>query len=381
MASSGAETWRKYYQGKDELATTIKKAGVAYDSDGHITALRLEAGTSCVVLPMKVYDTKPEIRITIGGRDKIVRFKIDDITKPGNKASAATSLKPQMFNVVTPTPIQLAAYKKRLLEAIEERTDLDGPLKSYLIQLSEYWGGTLLAKDKAAKLWTKLQTQLPVGDINKDFGEVLGPMAVIKHSILTGTGFEKGISSTSGIWIPARPNEPLMDYKVGDVVISAKSGKTTNTVKPSDILGLLDKSAARKRAHVDTKEYKVMQILDENPHKVGAIEATKYLLGKKYNAWLTANTALKGKYTDSDLTYECEKYISNETRTGGLNYTKLFADAIKGRVVYVKFELDATGVGKFDTIVAADIIKSATGSRPYLRSKGRGSGEKLGIQI
>ena len=136
MASTGAETWRKYYQGKGELTTTIKKAGVAYDSDGRATTLRLEAGTSCVVLPMKVYDTKPEIRIAIGGRNKIVRFKIDDITKPGNKASAATSLKPQLFNVVTPTPIQLATYKKRLLEAKNCQNDLGMSLEEVRAELA-----------------------------------------------------------------------------------------------------------------------------------------------------------------------------------------------------------------------------------------------------
>ena len=379
--ATGAAAWAKYYQGKDELATTIKKAGNTYDENGKATGQILEAGTACVVLPMTTYNSKPQIRVKIGDQVKIVRFQFDSITKPGNKASAASNLKPQAFNVVTPTPVQFTAYKKLLLAAIEERTDIDGPLKGYLTQISEYWGGTMAAKTRAKKLWDAIQTQIPVNDINKDFGEVLGPMAVLKHNILAGTGFEKQINATSGIWIPARPNEPLMDYRVGEVVISAKSGKTTNTVKPEAILGLLNKNATKKRAHVNTTEYKVLQILHENPHKVGAIEAAKFLLGSKYNSWLKSNTALKGKYTDADLTYACESYISAESKTGKLNYTKLFADAIKNSVVYIKFELDASGVGKFETIVSQDIMKSAAGSRPFLRSKGRGSGEKLGIQI
>jgi hypothetical protein len=81
--------------------------------------------------------------------------------------------------------------------------------------------------------------------------------------------------------------------------------------------------------------------------------------------------------------YECEKYLQAESKTGRLNFTKLFADAIKGSVVYVKFALDATGVGKFETIVAQDVIKAAAGSRPFLRSKNgyTRAADKLGIQI
>jgi len=381
--STGAALWAKYYQGKGEQATTIKKAGNAYDAEGKALPLILAVGTPCVVLKMTAYDSKPLIRVEVGGQVKQVRYKIGDITKPGNKASAASSLKPQAFNVITSNPIQLTEYKTRLLAALEERTDLDGPLKGYLTELVHYWSGDNAAKGRAAKLYGHIANDIPIGDINKDFGEVLGPLAVLKHNVLAGTGFEKDINATSGIYIPARPNEPLMDYKVGPVVISAKSGKTTNTVKPIDILNLLLKRPAVNRKYVNTKEYEVLAILNTHPAKTGSIYVMQMLLGKKFNSWVSSNVTLKAlkKYTDADLAYECEKYIQAQSKTGSLDYTNLFADAIKGNVVYVKFELDATGVGKFETIVAADIKKAATGARPWLRSKGKNSGEKLGIQI
>lgn len=386
MASSGAAAWAKYYQGKGDLATTVKTAGNIFDADGKALSTQLAQGTPVLVLASKEYDSKPQIRVSIGGKVQTVRFKFDGLTKPGNKASAAVSLKPQAFNVITTTPIQLTEYKKRLLDALQERTDLDGPLKGYLAELVHYWSGDYAAKTRASKLYARISADIPVNDINKDFGEVLGPLAVMKHNILAGTGHEKEVNATSGIYIPARPNEPLMDYKVGSVVISAKSGATTNTVKAQDILNLLHKRPAIERKYKTTDEWQVLNLLAANSAKAGPISAARILLGDKYNAWEQNNTYLKnkkGKFTDIELMYECEKYLQAESKTGRLNFTKLFADAIKGSVVYVKFALDATGVGKFETIVAQDIIKSASGARPYLRSKNgyTRAADKMGIQI
>jgi len=387
MASTGAAAWAKYYQGKGDQATTIKKAGNVLDANGKATGAQLQQGTPVVVLASNAYDSKPQIRVSIGGKVQVVRFKFDDITKPGNKASAATSLKPQAFNVVTATPIQLTEYKKRLLDALQERTDLDGPLKGYLTEVVHYWSGDYAAKGRAAKIYSHIVNDIPVNDINKDFGEVLGPLAVMKHNILAGTGHEREVNATSGIYIPARPNEPLMDYKVGPVVISAKSGTTTNTVKPADILGLLAKRSALNTKYSKTKEYQVLAILQSHSALTGPINAAQMLMGEKgFNAWVKNNTyfkSKKGKYTDNELMYECEKYLQNESKTGSLNFTKLFADAIKGSVVYVKFELDSTGVGKFETIVADDVMKASRGNRPYLRSKNgyTRAADKMGIQI
>jgi hypothetical protein len=386
MASSGAAAWTKYYQGRGDQATTIKTTGFAFDEEGKPTTTQLESGTPVLVLATPEYDSRPKIRVKVGGRAQTLRFKFDGLVKPGNKASAATSLKPQAFGVISETPIQLTAYKKRALDTLEERTDVDGPFKSYLALLIEYWSGSNAAKTKIQRLYPLIKADIPINDINKDFGEVLGPLAVIKHNVLAGTGHDKQVNGTSGIYIPARPNEPLMDYKVGPVVISAKSGVTTNTVKPGDVLGLLDKSATVRRRYAATMEYQILQILNSGSTRTGPIDATKLLLGNKYTAWLGSNVYLKskrGKYTENELMYECEKYLQAESKTGRLNYTKLFADAIKGQVVYIKFELDNTGVGTFQAIVSEDLTKAARGTRPYLRSKNgyTRASDRMGIQI
>jgi len=385
MASTGAQAWAKYYQGKGDLDTTVKKLGPVYSEDGKPTGAVLEEGTPIVVLSTTAYDARPKIRVKITSKVQTVRFSFDNIVKPGNKASAAVSLKPQAFNVVGPS-LQFATYKSRVLAALDERTDLTGPVKSYLRLLVEHWSGMATAAKKITALYPAVKDQIPINDVNKDFGEVLGPLAVLKHNVLAGTGHK--VTTNSAIFIPVRPNEPLMDYKVGDVVISAKSGVTTNTVKGKDILDLLAKKTALVNKYKASKEYKVLEILTTNSTLDGPAAAVKMLLGTAgYATWLKGNSYLtvtkKGKYTPTELNYECEKFLQSTSKAGWLNYTKLFADAIKGNVVYVKFEVDATGVGAFESIVAADIIKSATGSRPYLRSKNgyTRAGDKMGIQI
>ena len=385
MASSGAQAWAKYYQGKGDLETTVKKAGPAYTEDGKTTGVALEEGTPIIVISSPSYDARPLIRVKIGGKVQTVRFGFDNIVKPGNKASGAVSLKPQAFNVVGPS-LQLAAYKSRVLAALDERTDLTGPVKSYLRLLVEYWGGTATAAKKVTALYPAVKDKIPLNDINKDFGEVLGPLAVLKHNALAGTGHK--VSTNSAIFIPVRPNEPLMDYKVGDVVISAKSGTTTNTVKGKDILDLLAKKTALVNKYKSTKEYQILQILTTNSTLDGPTAAVKMLLGSTgYAKWLKGNGYLtvtkKGKYTPTELNYECEKYLQTASKSGNLNYTKLFADAIRGNVVYIKFEVDSTGLGSFQAIVADDVLKAAKGARPYLRSKNgyTRAADKMGIQI
>ena len=42
MASTGAAAWAKYYQGRGDLATTIKRAGNTYDADGKCTVTRTQ---------------------------------------------------------------------------------------------------------------------------------------------------------------------------------------------------------------------------------------------------------------------------------------------------------------------------------------------------
>ena len=95
------------------------------------------------------------------------------------------------------------------------------------------------------KIFQQVKGSVSLNDVNKDFGEVLGPVAILEQGLFRANKISLNKGS-SRIYIPLRPNEPLMDYAIinGDVqyTISAKSGTTTNVVKPPDIIALLSKS-------------------------------------------------------------------------------------------------------------------------------------------
>ena len=384
--SRGPEAWAKYYQGQGNIETTIKTDGLAFTEDGRPSGVSLARGTPVTVLAMTAYETRPRIMVKRNGTAQTFRFPLDSLVKPGKRSSGAASLKPQAFGVVGPA-LAPAVYKKRVLEVLEERTDLAGPVKSYLALLVDYWGGNDAAKPALVKLYAQVRDQVSVADVNKDFAEVLGPLAIVHRGVLDRVGLSRAITAQSSIYIPARPNEPLMDYKVGDLVISAKSGTPSNTVKPQDILMLLAKRPEILRQHQNTKEYKILQTLAERSVMEGPLPAIEILLGgeRQYVDW-SDSLAESPQYRYRGLPilekiYLAEQYISKESKSGSLNYTNLFADAIHNSVVYVKFKLDASGLGQFEVIVADDFRKVATGARPWLRSKGRGSKERLGIQI
>ena len=152
----------------------------------------------------------------------------------------------------------LREYNKKVYDAIEDRKDLKPELKSYLYCLVEYYNGNK-SKQELADIFAKVKNDIPLNDINKDFGEVLGPIGIINQQMMKPKGIT--FSSNARIYVPIRPNEPLMDYGIEDrdrlYTISAKSGKTTNTVKPGDIIDLLSKVPEKLRYWKTTQQFKI----------------------------------------------------------------------------------------------------------------------------
>lgn len=384
MASSGQAAWVKYFQGKGDIKTSLKKDSPSYDANTPTAKLGdIPAGTTITYKKVNNYEPKALIEYELNGKGFTVRVPFDNIAKPGVRASAAASLKPQAFGLVG-SKMLWNFYLKKLIENINERQDISGNNKTYLILLAQYWSGEDSAKAKIQKIFTEVKNSISISDVNKDYGEVLGPLACIKRNLLKDT-FAK-VTTNSNIFIPLRPNEPLMDYGVGDAIVSAKSGTTTNTVKTIDVLALLGKNQAENKKFSVTKEFKVLNILATNNTLQGPVEAVKFLLGNKFISWQKNNTYIKskkGNVTPNELMYECEKYLQSESKTGSLNFTDIFVTAIDNKVIYVKFELDSTGVGEFKTIVADDLKKAKNGTRPFLRSKNgyTRAADKMGIQV
>jgi hypothetical protein len=402
MASSGATAWAKYFQGKGDIETTMKKSSPAYDPATVTKKIGdIPAGTKITYLKTTVYEAKALIQFAVGANFWLARVPFDNIAKPGVKSSGAASLKPQAFGVLE-KPYTMAEYKKIVSDKIEERKDLSTSLKTYLAALFDYHSGGGTKKTELTAIFKRLKDDLPLNDINKDFGEVLGPVALYNFQLLSSKKIK--ISNSAKVFVPVRPNEPLMDYAIIDgnkkYTISAKSGTTTNVVKPADIIMLVNKRKdAQKLAQ--TPEYKLLQILADNTTLLGPVRAVAALFpklikgdaalradGKSYDtsgfaAFINQNEYLRSKKqpTFNEIMYECEKMIQKETKEGSLKMNHLFSMAIQEQVLYVKFELDSTGVGDWSVIASDDIMMS--NKRIYLRSKNgyTRASDRMGIQV
>ena len=400
MASSGAAAWAKYFQGRGDLATTVKKKSGYYDILGKKKLGDIDPGTAVTYLRALKY----EQRALVAWGNKQVRIPFNNLAKPGVRASGAASLKPQAFGV-RDNKYNFTVYKNLVANSIEERQDLTAPVKAYLSALFDYYCGGSTTTAELKKIFEKSKIDLPIGDINKDFGEVVGPAACIVKKLLAPKGVI--LNHSCKIYMPERPNEPLMDYGLyqgnKQFVISAKSGKTTNVVKPGDIIMLLAKDPKKIRKWEKTPEYRLLEMLANNSILVGPIRAVadmypdlidpyaaaevtkKYYNPGGFRAFIRTNEYLSNRLepTANEIMYECEKMIMNETKSGKLDMNGIFSDAIQEQVLYVKFEVGPDGVGKWGVIASDDIAEVQTYTRIYLRTKNgyTRSADRMGVQL
>lgn len=406
MATSGRSAWEKYFRGRGDIPTATKKHTQVFDVD--IDSKKIDevpAGTTIVYVKAKQYESKAVVKYVKNKKEIVGRIKFDDIAKPGVKASLAVSLKPQAFNVGE-TKYSFAIYRKIVSDSIAERKDLSGHLRTYLQLLFDYYSGGISSEQKIIKLFENVKDDLPLNDINKDFGEVLGPVAILNKGLLQSKKILINKGSTK-IYVPLRPNEPLMDYGLiqGDktFTISAKSGSTTNVVKPQDILSLLAKDPKKIKKWSNTKQYKLLQILSENSILIGPVKAIAEfypnLISKSaaesfsaqgYDKKGFANFFSKIIYfknnknpTPNEIMYECEKILQDASKNGDLKLIEIFTDAIENQVIYVKFEINKKGLGDW-SVTTSDDLKKVKDSRPvFLRSKNgyTRASDRMGIQI
>jgi hypothetical protein len=400
MASTGKTAWGKYFQGRGNLPTTMKKEAGTYDVEtGKSKIGTIKAGEKITYLETKEYEQRALVKY---GKT-YVRVPFDSIAKPGVKASGAVSLKPQAFGV-RDNKYVYKDYVKLVSESIEERKDLSAPLRTYLAALFDYYSGGKMTQAKLKKIFSEVKDSIPVNDINKDFGEVVGPVACVTKKLLANKKVK--LTKTCKIYMPERPNEPLMDYGIfqGDkqYTISAKSGKTTNVVKPGDIINLLAINPAKVRKWKNKKEYKLLQMLSDSsiingaPRAIAAMypklidmDSATSMTKQKYNSdgfanFIKTNAYLskRKKITSNEIMYECEKMIQQETKSGKLNMNAIFADAIEEQVLYIKFEV-GEGDGKWGVIAADDIKVINSYGRAYLRTKNgyTRAADRMGVQI
>lgn len=404
MATSGASAWQKYFRGKGDIQTRLKKESEVYDINSKTKlSYKLPVGTEVTYLKSSAYDSKAVVSIKKGRSYVSVRVPFDNIAKPGVKSSGAASLKPQAFGVSDNRNYSIDEYTKLILNNIEERKDLSPEIKIYLKALVDH-SSEKLSDAKLAKIYREVSSDLPLNDIKKDFGEVVGPIAIYRKKLFANKKI--ALSSRVKVQVPLRPNEPLMDYALidGDTtyIISAKSGETTNVVKPKDIIDLLSKNPKMLKKWKTTKEYNVLNLLTDNITLIGPIKAVGFMepdlidydnigqTARDFNQesvakFINQNEYLskKSKPTINEIMYECEKYIQKKSSSGELDINSIFADSISSSVIYVKFDISSNGTGSWDVIVSDDIKKQKSGKKAYLRTKNgyTRAADKMGVQV
>jgi len=411
VATTGKAAWSKYFNTGKNIETVLKKQSKFFDVEDEKVLGTLDVGTEIVFITTKAFDKRPQVKVV--KTKKIVRVEFDKIAKPGVRSSTAASLKPQAFGVKD-QEYPFKSYAKLIRENIEERKDLKGDVRAYLSALIDY-ADDPSAKTKAAVQKTyKAASAIPTADIVKDFGEVAGPFGVLSGKLIGGL-----TETNTAVYIPARPNEPLMDYSVINTakkrkyVISAKSGTTSNVVKPTDIINLINKVSTKKSKWSRTTQYKELEILGGASILHGPILVAAYLSNQGFKEFagisqkaaddfikkvkggsstaydkslftkfISGNTYLKTKKTPTanEIMYECEKAIGALSKTPKLDFTKLFREAVDEQVYYIKFAIDNTGIPEFDLIGDTPEEMKA---KVFLRSKNgyTRASDRIGVQI
>jgi hypothetical protein len=214
-----------------------------------------------------------------------------------------------------------------------------------------------------------------ISDIKNYFAEVMGPIWASERSLIPG------LKSSDYTYYSPSDTERLYDFKVfkgqQEILISNKQ-KTggTNTLKPGDVIDLVNKDVNLIKKWKKTKYYKVFQILDNNNVVSGPIKAiaehypdlvsvkpTEY---ESVISQLTQNdvtlekvpksiinlinndpvAAAKyketGKVSGTMLNFIFEKLLVKQSELDSM-YHELFVDVTEGNVLFLKFDLNQKG--------------------------------------
>lgn len=406
MATGGALAWAKYYQGKDAVATVMKTDSTLYDDNGR-TIGAVKAGDPVTVVAQSEYTARYPIQ-TMNGTVGYVTFS--NIQKPQTSRTMGIKLKPQDFACIKAKQTwQAKDLAEALISEIDDRTDLEPQLKNYLMALTEYWAG--LNSTTAEKVSNLYITNMPgLAEIQKDYGEMLGAIACATKGILEGKA--PRVSSTSILDFPIRGNEPIVDYYIkttdAKISVSAKSGDTTNTLKPGDIINLLDSVKTAKWKNTIT--YKMMQLITEKQTAILPYHAINFL----YPGTIS-DAALKSADTDFKPANFANKVkspapyaklfnmtgfkVTDPPTIGGLFYAteklvvqtmnekylaeagKIFDDATAGLVIYVKYKITTSARTGIFEVMSSDAMTVKKKDVKW-RSKNATSraADKIGLQ-
>lgn len=258
-----------------------------------------------------------------------------------------------------------------------------------------------------------------INDIKNYFAEVAAPILILKQKMLQ-------IDKMTKVFFSDSDTERLYDFKLfhrnEEILISNKQLKGgTNTLKPGDVVRLVDDDEYLKKKWQKTKYYKVFKILDESNVISGPIRAVmeEYpnLLRVKRNEYAPLVEKMseqnetnippkevpasimdlvkgdpvafnhykeKGYAAGTMLNFLFEKVLVEESKKDS-KYNELFVEATSGNVLFFKFDISNRGILQYKiedpkTAAKKAILRSKQGVERRSSSTGRLKLDKLGFQ-
>lgn len=289
--------------------------------------------------------------------------------------------------------------------------DMDKSMKGYLCSLVGYYAGD--ESPALLKFITDIYSDkldgFPVSQIQKNFGEVIAPLAILSRN---NNLFEDiGLGHKDKICYPKSKTEKMVDFYIMKSGVryyfSSKSGtEISNTVKPVNIVPTVESDPYLFNKYKNRLEYKVMEILHRESAVDGPMEAA-LLLKDKIRRFSRINEEVvldwksksekkgsKWEYTEmykdlvddlgcdpsfGSILYAVEKMIERSSKDGRvLDYTSLFSEVAGSRVNYISLEsISSNGLPNFK-------VSHAYFPKVKLRTKNstdRIGFDKIGIQV
>jgi len=356
-ASKGIDNWNKNWKGSDR-STVVKKSAPYYNYGENKSLGFLPVGSNVVYIDAL---SESHTRVAIRYGKDIYYTNVDNLTKP--KSLATVNLQPQAFNIVG-RELTVSEYVRELKTQIQNRTDITGDLEFYLLDLVNH------AYTGTASFGGYEVGDLPLADIIKYFGEVLGPIHCLKRGLLNK--FNLGISASSKILIPTSTTEPLLDYYLikpdgKRIPISAKATGTSNPLKVDIIVKKIKESPTLFRKYQNTVEFKILDAINNNT-MMNAPFVGAMLLGEMTDQEAALAISLQGgviqdptpfqklikgdqrlsilpkkeKPTAMQLSYVCEKKIVQYSRANSARFTNMIKDTLAEEIIFVKLSINST---------------------------------------
>lgn len=209
MATTGKSAWEKYYQGRGDIDTIIKKQSDVYDPKNVNKVIgNIPAGTKVIVFGTRQFDSKPVVEYQKGKQKYKVRVKFDNLQKPGVAPRTGKKDSRTIANkALTPNELGLGGktipknrFKAVVRSAIDSCNVVAPHVKKFLHDFIEKSESSTMRLNESV-------TQINDADIKvieKDFGEIAGAWWFINN-------YDENLDRVE---FPDQIATPLVDYYV-----------------------------------------------------------------------------------------------------------------------------------------------------------------------